>query len=61
MERFRRLLRQPLAEIPPRREDRFIEGPSLLVALRGVKIADDVRSSLRAKLRLIKDLRKLAF
>jgi hypothetical protein len=58
MKVLRRLLKPALGEVPLRKEERFIEGPSLLVALRGLKPVGDIKGSLRAKLRLLKDLRR---
>ncbi|MDQ7039082.1 MAG: hypothetical protein Q9N26_07830 [Aquificota bacterium] len=58
MEKLKKLIRRPLGEVPRRREGLFIEGASLLFALKGVRSFEDVRGSLRAKLRLMKDLRR---
>ncbi len=61
MERFIRMLRQSPGEVSLDRRNCFIEGPPLLIALRSVRPVKDVRSSLKAKMRLMMDLRRLTF
>lgn len=58
MERLKRLIRPALGEVPRRREGFLIEGATLLFALKGIRPSEDVRGSLKAKLRLLKDLRR---
>ncbi len=60
MDRLRRMLRFSAEEVPTSREECLIEGPPLLMALRGIRPVRDIKSSLMAKLRLMRDLKRSA-